>query len=99
VQSSGAWQTSGFASHKVLTSKKLSSLYYKYHIVIFHFLFRNNYNGLLNPDPPLKSTTPFGAKITRANSTLETAPPPLFLDPISQSGSAYILYYLLMLLM
>jgi len=24
-----------------------------YHIVIFHFLFRNNYNGLLNPDPPL----------------------------------------------
>ncbi len=54
-----------------------------YHAVIFHFLLRNKYNGLLNPDPPLKSTTPFGAKITRVDSTLETAPPPLFLNPVS----------------
>jgi hypothetical protein len=36
----------------------------KYHAVIFHFLFRNKNNGLLNPDPPLKSTVPLGAKST-----------------------------------
>ncbi len=54
--------------------------FYNYHAVIFHLLYNIQTNGLLNPDPPLKSTTPFVAKITRADSTLETAPPPLFPD-------------------
>ncbi len=67
-----------------------------YHVVTFHFLFRNKNNGLLNLDPPLKSAMPLGAKTTRADSTLEMAPPSLFLDPVSRSGSANILYYLRM---
>jgi hypothetical protein len=71
----------------------------KYYHVIFHFLLRNSYNELFNLDPPLKSTAPFGAKIAQVNSTLETAPPPLFLDPVSQSGPVNILYFLRMLLM
>ena len=50
--------------------------------MIFHFLLRNKYNGLLNLLPPLKSTAPLGAIITRADSTLKMAPPPLF----SRSG-------------
>jgi hypothetical protein len=59
--------------------------------VIFHVLFRNKNNGLLNPDPPLKSTAPLGAKTTGANSTLEMRVlPPLFLNPFSRSGSANI---------
>ncbi len=53
-----------------------------------------HFNGLLNPDLPLKSTVPFGAKITRADSTLGTASPPLFPDLVSQSGLDYLLYYL-----
>jgi hypothetical protein len=53
-----------------------------------------HYNRLFNPDLPLRSTTPFGAKITRADSTLETAPLPLFPDPVSRSGSDHLLYYL-----
>jgi hypothetical protein len=60
----------------------------------YHFLLRNQNNGLFNPDPPLKSTVPFGAKITQADSTLETAPAPLFLDPVSPYRSADLLYYL-----
>ena len=35
-------------------------------------------------------------KTTRADSTLEMAPPPIFLDPVSQSGLTHILYYLRM---
>jgi hypothetical protein len=35
---------------------------------------------LVGPQPP------FGANITRADSPLEMAPPPLFPDPVSQSG-------------
>ncbi len=63
---------------------------------LWYFILSVNthFNGLLNPDPPLKSTAPFGAKITRADSTLETAPPPVFPDPVSRSRSDYLLYYL-----
>jgi hypothetical protein len=57
-----------------------------YHFVIFHFLFGNKYNALLNLDPPLKNTMPLGAKTTRADSTLEMAPPPLFLDRFLDPG-------------
>jgi hypothetical protein len=65
-------------------------------ITLWYFILSVNthFNGLLNPDPPLKSTAPFGSKITQADSTLETAPPPLFPDPVSRSGSDYLLYYL-----
>ena len=35
----------------------------------------------------------FGAKTIRADSTLEMAPPPIFLNLVSQSGSDHILYY------
>jgi len=50
--------------------------------VIFTLSANAHYNGLFNPDLPLKSTMPFGAKITQVDSTLEMAPPPLFLDPV-----------------
>ncbi len=55
----------------------MASLFY--HAVIFHLILNTQFNGLLNQDLPLKSTTPFGAKITRADSTLEMAPPLYFL--------------------
>ncbi len=66
------------------------------YITLWYFTLSANahFNRLFNPDLPLKSTTPFGAKITRADSTLETAPPPLFPDPVSRSGPDYLLYYL-----
>jgi hypothetical protein len=71
-------------------------IYNHYVITLWYLiLFVNtHFNRLLNPDPPLKSTVSFGVKITRADSTLEMAPPPLFPDPVSWSGSDYLLYYL-----
>ncbi len=73
-------------------------LFMNYHAVIIHFTFFVNTknNGLHYPDPPNKSTVPFGAKNTRADSTLETALPPLFPDPVSRSRSDCYLYYLRM---
>jgi hypothetical protein len=54
--------------------------------------------GFSYPDPPRKKEqkkpAPFGAKTIRVDSTLETTPPTLFLDPDSQSGSKHFMYYL-----
>ncbi len=60
-----------------------------YHAVIFHFLFSRfnlSFNkGFYNLDPPRKRTAPFGAKTTRADSTLKWLLPLYFsiliLDP------------------
>ncbi len=37
----------------------LASCLYLYHPVIFHLIWNTHFNGLLNPDLPLKSTAPF----------------------------------------
>ncbi len=74
----------------VLPTHSIITLWY------FTSFIENNITRLFKPDPPLKSTAPFGAKITGANSTLETAPPTLFFDPVSRCGSDYLLYYLRM---
>ncbi len=67
-----------------------------HHIMLSYFTLstKAHYIGLFNLDLPLKGTVPFGAKITLTYSTLEMAPPPLFPNPVPQSGSDYLLYYL-----
>jgi hypothetical protein len=69
---------------------------YIYHTVTFHFLINNKQTGYFTQIHPSKAPRHFGAKTTQPDSYLETAPPPLFLDLVSRSELADILYYLRM---
>ena len=51
-------------------------------------------NQRIHPAERTKETRAFGAKTIRVDSTLETTPPTLFLDPDSRSGSKHFMYYL-----
>ncbi len=78
-------------SHQV---KKNTKHFAFYHVVIL--LLNLGLNKWVNKTRIhlSKTTRHFGAKTIRANSTLEMSPHPLFLDPVSRSGSDPILYYL-----
>ncbi len=80
--------------HKIAKEVTPFRRYSFYHIVILLLNIRIRQIELTNLDPPLKIPRHSGTKTTQANSTLETAPPPLFPDPVTRSGSNYTLYYL-----
>jgi hypothetical protein len=68
----------------------------KFHIVILLLKLGSNKRVDKTQIHPSKITHHFGAETIQADSTLEMAPPPLFFNPVSQSGSDHILYYLKM---
>jgi len=74
--------------------KKNTKHFAFYHIVILLLKLGSNKWVYKTRIHLSKTTRHFGAKIIQANSTLEMSPPPLFLDPVSRSGSDPILYYL-----